>query len=229
MVNAAGADDVFCGDGGSGFGAFGAASGIALRDGGVSGAPNDNDFGGVGAASALGGAASGAGAFGVTGTCLGENGGVRTRGGGAGSAARGGGAGSAARGGGAEEEGAGAGGGADGARVSTLGTGGGQAAVVAVAAVAAGVFVFEKIGFTPAGVAARLGTRGAMVGWRSSPQFTAAPTGISPPQTEQRARIDTLVILAGSSRKTDRHSGQDTFIGSASLAVSGSRAVVGPA
>jgi hypothetical protein len=41
VVNAAGADEGFDGDGGSGFGALGVASGIALRDGGVSGAPND--------------------------------------------------------------------------------------------------------------------------------------------------------------------------------------------
>ena len=105
------------------------------------------------------------------------------------------------------------------------GTGGGQA----VAPAATGVFVFVRSGFTPLGVPLRLGTRGAVVDWRSSPQLTAAPTGIRPPQIEQRARIETLVILAGSSRKTDRHSGQDTFIGSAGLSVSGSRAVVGPA
>ena len=150
---------------------------------------------------------------------------MRTRGGAAGSAERGGGAGSVARGVGAAATGVGAGGGADGARLSALGIGGGHAGLD----VAAGVLVFERSGFTPDGVAARLGTRGAIVGWRSSPQLTAAPTAMSPPHTEQRARIETLVILAGSSRKTDRHSGQDTFIGSASLAVSGSRAVVGPA
>jgi hypothetical protein len=63
----------------------------------------------------------------------------------------------------------------------------------------------------------------------SSPQFTDEPTGMRPPHTEQRARIETLVIFAGSRRKTERHSGQETFIGSAGLAVSGSRAVAGPA
>ena len=45
VVNAAGADEGLDGDGGSGFGAFGAASGMALRDGGVSGAPNDAECG----------------------------------------------------------------------------------------------------------------------------------------------------------------------------------------
>ena len=49
----------------------------------------------------------------------------------------------------------------------------------------------------------------------SSPQLTAAPTGIRPPHIEHRARMETLVIFAGSSRKTDRHSGQETFIESA--------------
>ena len=94
---------------------------------------------------------------------------------------------------------------------------------------ATGVFVLDNIGRTPAGVAPRAIARGGGDAGRSSPQLTAAPTGINPPHTEQRARIDTLVILAGSSRKTERHSGQDTFIGNAGLAVSGSRAVVGPA
>ena len=53
----------------------------------------------------------------------------------------------------------------------------------------------------------------------SSPQVTAAPTGIKPPQIEHRARMETLVIFAGSSLKTDWHSGHETFIGSAGLAV----------
>jgi hypothetical protein len=53
---------------------------------------------------------------------------------------------------------------------------------------------------------------------RSSPQVTAAPTGIRPPQIEHRARMETLVIFAGSSLKTDWHSGHETFIGSAGLA-----------
>jgi hypothetical protein len=47
---------------------------------------------------------------------------------------------------------------------------------------------------------------------RSSPQRTLSPTAMIPPQTEQRARRLTLVILAGSSRKTERHSGHETFI-----------------
>jgi hypothetical protein len=47
---------------------------------------------------------------------------------------------------------------------------------------------------------------------RSSVQRTLAPTGMMPPQTEHRARSATLVILAGSRRNTERHSGQVTFI-----------------
>ena len=46
----------------------------------------------------------------------------------------------------------------------------------------------------------------------SSPQFTLSPTEITAPQMEQRARSVVLVILAGSTRKSDRHSGQATFI-----------------
>lgn len=94
----------------------------------------------------------------------------------------------------------------------------------------AGVFALDTRGFTPAGV--EPGARAPDVDdcetWSSSPQFTAAPTGMSPPQTEQRARIDTLVILAGSSRKTERHSGQDTFIGSAGSVASAGRPAAGP-
>jgi hypothetical protein len=96
---------------------------------------------------------------------------------------------------------------------------------------AVGVFALDSIGFTPTGVEP---SAGAPVvddceTWSSSPQFTAAPTGMSPPHTEQRARIDTLVILAGSSRNTDRHSGQDTFIGSAGWVASAGRPEAGPA
>jgi hypothetical protein len=90
------------------------------------------------------------------------------------------------------------------------GTGGGQA----VAPDCRGVFGREPIDLTlgelpaPATAGVGAGTVGS-----SSPQLTAAPTGINPPQTEQRARIETLVIFAGSRRKTVRHSGHETFIG----------------
>ena len=47
---------------------------------------------------------------------------------------------------------------------------------------------------------------------RSSAHRTLAPTGIVAPHTEHRARKLRFVILAGSTRKTDRHSGQETFI-----------------
>lgn len=88
------------------------------------------------------------------------------------------------------------------------GTGGGHD----VAADCMGVLGREPIGFTLGEPPAPTPAGAGMMG-NSSPQLTAAPTGISPPQTEQRARIDTLVIFAGSSRKTVRHSGQETFIG----------------
>jgi len=39
----------------------------------------------------------------------------------------------------------------------------------------------------------------------------APPTVTTPPQTEQRARTPTRGTLSGSTRKTERHSGQDTF------------------
>ncbi|HWG54425.1 MAG TPA: hypothetical protein VN677_14120 [Gemmatimonadaceae bacterium] len=38
------------------------------------------------------------------------------------------------------------------------------------------------------------------------------PIGMTPPQTEQRARTPDTGILAGSTRKTDPHSGQETFM-----------------
>src|SRR5262245_29826486 len=94
-----------------------------------------------------------------------------------------------------------------GAAVSARGTGGGHAAV---GVACTGVRGRAVIGFTPAELPT---ATGAGTAGKSSPQLTAAPTGMSPPQIEQRARIETLVIFAGSSRKTDRHSGQETFIG----------------
>ena len=89
------------------------------------------------------------------------------------------------------------------------GTGGGQAAPGCI-----GVFGREPIDFTSGDLPAVTLLAGAGTVGNSSPQLTAAPTGMSPPQTEQRARMDTLVIFAGSSRKTVRHSGHETFIGS---------------
>ena len=89
------------------------------------------------------------------------------------------------------------------------GTGGGQ-----VAPECMGLFGREVIDFTSAELPAVTLVAGAGTVGNSSPQLTAAPTGMRPPQTEQRARMDTLVIFAGSSRKTVRHSGHETFIGS---------------
>lgn len=39
----------------------------------------------------------------------------------------------------------------------------------------------------------------------------SAETSITPPQTEQRARVPVFGTLVGSTRNTDRHSGQTTF------------------
>jgi hypothetical protein len=92
---------------------------------------------------------------------------------------------------------------------SLAGIGGGQAGAGAVSVIRA------STGLTPDGVdPAATGSRRArdVPDGRSSPHCTAAPTGINPPHTEHRARIDTLTIFAGSIRKTDRHSGQETFI-----------------
>lgn len=185
----------------------GTDSGTEVRDGGVSGAPKAAPMPGARRVFAssdpppVGGAAVSRATPVVN---FGEKGGVRCRGcerlwlGGDGAAVGGGGA---------------AGCGAAGATVreAACGNGGGHAA-----AAFAGVRPRVSIGFPPAGVLASAGAsvRGtAGIEGRSSPQLTAAPTGMSPPQTEQRARMDTLVIFAGSSRNTERHSGQETFIG----------------
>lgn len=46
----------------------------------------------------------------------------------------------------------------------------------------------------------------------SSAQRTLAPTGINPPQMEHRARRLAPVTFTGSTRKTDWHSGHETFM-----------------
>lgn len=104
--------------------------------------------------------------------------------------------------------------GARGVGGSARGTGGGHVG----GAACTGVRPRVEIGFTPAALPTPAVAGAGAVG-SSSPQLTAAPTGIRPPQIEQRARIETLVIFAGSSRNTDRHSGQETFIENAGLAV----------
>ena len=186
-------------------------SGIAVRDGGVSGAPNDAGIVTAGLDSTLG---DGACSLGTAGTLRGENGGVRGRGGGVGASARFG-AGGAVLGGAAWTRGG----------ASARGTGGGHDAA---APEGAGVPALASTGFTPDGVLPMAGADDVAAGetWRSSPQLTAAPTGMSPPHTEQRARMATLVIFAGSSLKTDRHSGQETFIGISGLVASAGRPAV---
>jgi hypothetical protein len=76
---------------------------------------------------------------------------------------------------------------------------------VAIAAEATGVFV---------GAVARFGLlvdASVEVG-KSSAHRTLAPTGISPAQTEQRARRLAPVTFAGSTLNTEWHSGQETFM-----------------
>ena len=197
--------------------------GMTEREGGVSGAPNAGANPGVGARVPEGGVASGDGEdtatggatvpadggdtaspVGAIGCCREANGGVRCR---PGSGALVSGARAPATNGCAAPDGEG---GQDGAAT--------EADPVADPALA-------STGFTPAGVdpMGAAGWRAPGAGDMSSPHCTAAPTGIRPPQTEQRARIDTLVILAGSSLKTDRHSGQETFIENAGLEESEAR------
>jgi hypothetical protein len=84
-----------------------------------------------------------------------------------------------------------------------------------------------RTGGTPAGVDPLVAARAGEIAGRS-PQLTAATTGMRPPQTEQRARIEMLVIFAGSRRKTEWHSGQETFIENADSGVSGIRRGVAP-
>lgn len=193
---------------------FGGGWGILVRDGGVRGAPKVAPAGaaapdsngpvpevtGFGLSTAAG---VGEVSFTTDGVNFGENGGVRWGAGGdwlGGADGAGSGAAGAGRGG-APDGGTGAG--------AARGIGGGQAFA---GTEAAGVLARDMIGFTPLGGAPSADAVAPAETRRSSPQVTAAPTGMSPPHTEHRARIDTLVIFAGSRRKTDRHSGQETFI-----------------
>lgn len=59
---------------------------------------------------------------------------------------------------------------------------------------------------------ARPSARAGELFGKSSAHRTLAPMGISPPQIEQRARRFAPVTLAGSTRKTDWHSGHETFM-----------------
>ena len=61
-----------------------------------------------------------------------------------------------------------------------------------------------------AGKAPARSSRGR-AGAKSSPAPARGAMVITPPHTEQRARTDAGGILAGSTRKTERHSGQETF------------------
>lgn len=73
-----------------------------------------------------------------------------------------------------------------------------------------------------------LADAGTSASGKSSPQLTLADTGITPPHTEQRALTAAPTTLAGSTRNTDRHSGQDTFIHSSTMLMArGARGGVG--
>ena len=194
---------------------FGGGCGMLVRDGGVSGAPNvpvgatgfestcpAPEVAGFGFSTVAGAAEE---SFTTEGVNFGENGGVRWRTGAGDWLGGGVGAGRGATGAGrCAAAGVGAGGGA------ARGIGGGQAFA---GTEAAGVLPRDRIGFPPPGVGpAAAAVVAPAESCRSSPQVTAAPTGMSPPHTEHRARMETLVIFAGSRRKTERHSGQETFI-----------------
>lgn len=163
-----------------------------------------------------GGAGRGAAAVGgATGGAGGRNGGgVVGRGGAAGAGdipVPTGGRGGGGRGGAAGRGmtgGAAAGRGGDaGARWATGGTGGADADIgVATARAMIGVGALLIVSGGGVGMPAR--------GVNSSAAAGAAPSrlmAITPPQTAHRARTDVPGILAGSMRKTDRHSGQETF------------------
>ncbi len=68
---------------------------------------------------------------------------------------------------------------------------------------------------TRGGTGAALGAAGvrrAALGVKSARASPPAAMVITPPQTEQRARTLAEGILAGSTRKTERHSGHTTFM-----------------
>ncbi len=67
---------------------------------------------------------------------------------------------------------------------------------------------------------------GANSSWIELPP--PVPMVITPPQTAHRARTPDDGIFAGSTRKTDRHSGQETFTNPPPMQSSRSRAAVSP-
>ena len=102
-------------------------------------------------------------------------------------------------------------GGGNGARAGGI-VGGAAAADAATENGAAGL----GVGATIAGAGADVIDAGAAAAWcfggpNSSSTEVPAPTVITPPHTEQRARTPEAGIFPGSTRKTDRHSGHETF------------------
>ncbi|HYB41746.1 MAG TPA: hypothetical protein VEL75_08260 [Candidatus Methylomirabilis sp.] len=65
---------------------------------------------------------------------------------------------------------------------------------------------------TPPPARAALGAAAAAATPKSSSIAPRSPIAITPPQTEQRARMPLIGTLAGSTRKIDPHSGQVTFM-----------------
>ncbi len=90
----------------------------------------------------------------------------------------------------------------------TIGSGGSTGVAVGIVA-----NVLGGVG-APNGTVARTAGSGARVVelGNSSAHRTLAPTGIRPPQIEHRARRLAPVTLAGSTRKTEWHSGHETFM-----------------
>jgi hypothetical protein len=107
-------------------------------------------------------------------------------------------------------------------RGGTGGTNGGVAGRTTGRAAAGGVSVRGGVGdaLGATGVMGATGadaTAGCGVGANSSSIELPAPIVMTPPQTEQRARRPNAGIFVGSTRNTDRHSGQETFTSPPSL------------
>jgi hypothetical protein len=87
-------------------------------------------------------------------------------------------------------------------------TGVGTAGVAGIGVRTGGGDVGSGIGVT---TVATVVTLGIAAGPNSSSIELPAPRMITPPHTEQRARTPVAGIRVGSTRNTERHSGQETF------------------
>jgi len=104
-----------------------------------------------------------------------------------------------------------------GATGGTGGTNGGVAGRATGRAVAAGGVANRGGALGATGATGADATTGCAVGANSSSIELPAPIVMTPPQTEQRARRPKAGIFVGSTRNTDRHSGQETFTSPPSL------------